>query len=163
MGAAAPDTETMKYRDILEQVQDQHVDIAITGVKIETESRGIVEDIKELEEDMVSVPEGSLWLPQVQELHDRAAGLQEEAEKMNIQLEVERKTNGMLTEEFNAFEAAHYKAVSERDTEITILKIENSKVKGQRNTLFAIVITAVLVIVLYLVFTILKRLKIIPF
>jgi hypothetical protein len=162
MGAVAPAPEALEYRDVQGEIQKQQADLAITGVKIETESRGIVEDIMELEKAMVSTPEGSLWLPRTQELQVRAEGLQGEAEKLNIQLESEREINGRLTAEFNTYEAAQNKALSERDTEIISLKVENKKVKGQRNTLLGIVITAISVIVLYLGFTILRRLKNIP-
>jgi predicted nucleic acid-binding Zn-ribbon protein len=155
--------EALEYRDIQGEAQKQQTELAITGVKINAESRGIVEGIKELEKDMVSTPEGSLWLPQIQELRGRAEGLRGEAEKLNIQLEAERETNGRLTAQFNAYEAAQEKAISERDTEIAVLRVKNGKVKGQRNTLLAIVITAVSIIILYLIFTILRRLKIIPF
>jgi hypothetical protein len=164
MRAAPPaSVEALEYRDVQGEIQKQQADLAITGVKIKTESRGIVEEIMELEKDMVPTSEGSVWLPRIQELQFRAEGLQREAEKLNIQLESERETSGMLTAKFNAYEAAQNKALSERDTEITSLKVENKKVKGQRNTLLGIVITAISVIVLYLVFTILRRLKIIPF
>jgi hypothetical protein len=161
---AAPQAsmEALEYREIQGEIQRQQADLAITGVKIEAESRGIVEGLKELEKDMVSAPEAGPWLPQIQELSNRAEGLQGEAEKINVQLEAERETNRLQNAKFNAYEAAQDKAMSERDTEIAALKVENKKVAGQRNTLLAIVITAVSVIVLYLVFTILRRLKIIP-
>jgi predicted nucleic acid-binding Zn-ribbon protein len=155
--------EALEYRDVQEEMQKQQADIAITDVKIETESRRIVDGIKELEKDMVYAPEGTLWLPQIQELRDRAEVLQGEAEKLNVQLETERETNERLIAKFNAYESSRDRVMSEWDTDIVVLKVENGKVKRKRNTLFASIITAVSVIVLYLVFTILRRLKIIPF
>jgi hypothetical protein len=161
---AAPSAslEALEYREIQGEIQRQQADLAITGVKIEAESRGLVEGLKELEKDMVSAPEAGPWLLQIQELRGRAEGLQDEAAKLNIQLEAERETNRLQNAKFNAYEAAQDRAVSERDTEIAALKAGNKKITGQRNTLLAIVITAVSVIVLYLAFTILRRLKIIP-
>jgi hypothetical protein len=103
--------EALEYRDIQGEAQKQQTDLAITGVKIEVESLGIVENIKELEKDMVSVPEGSIWLPQIQELRGRAEGLRGEAEKLNVQLEAERETNGRLTAKFNAYESAQDRAI----------------------------------------------------
>jgi hypothetical protein len=163
MRAAPPASlEALEYRKIQGEIQKQQADLAITGVKIEAESRGLVEGLKELEKDMVSAPEGNLWLPQIQALGNRAEGLQEEAAKLNIQLESERETNRLQNAKFNAYEAAQDRAISERDTEIATLKVENKKVTGQRNTLLAIVITAVVVVAAGIIVTVLRRLKIIP-
>ncbi|MDR1901756.1 MAG: hypothetical protein LBQ88_05665 [Treponema sp.] len=162
--AAPPaSVEAQKYRAIQGEIQKQQADLAITGVKIEAESRGIVEGLKELEKDMVSVPEGNLWLPQIQALGNRAEGLRGEAEKLNVQLESEREINRRQAEKFNTYEASQARAMSERDTKIAILEVENKKGKGKRNTLLAIVITAITIIVLYLVFKILRALRIVPF
>jgi hypothetical protein len=52
--------------------------------------------------------------------------------------------------------------LSEKDTEIAGLKVENKKIKGQRNTLLAIVITAVLVIVIFIVVKVLRTFRVVP-
>jgi hypothetical protein len=161
--APPPSAEALEYREIQSEIQKQQADLALTGVKIENESRGLVEGLKELEKDMVSTPEaGTIWLSQVQALGNRAEELRREAENLNIQLGAERETNGMLNVKFNAYEAAQDRAISERDTEIAALKVENGTVKGQRNTLLAIVITAGVVVAAGIIVSVLRRLKIIP-
>jgi hypothetical protein len=163
MSAAPPASlEALEYREIQSGIQKQQADLAVTGVKIEEASRVLVEGLKELEQDMVSAPEAGPWLPQIQELRSRAEGLQGEAAKLNVQLEAEREINGRLTTKFNDYEAAQDRAVSERDTEIAVLKVENKKVTGQRNTLLAVVITAGVVVAAGIIVTVLRRLKIIP-
>jgi hypothetical protein len=170
MRAAPPPNETAsEYRDIQGEIQRQQTDLAITGVKVEEESRGMVGDIENLETSISSAApdygetDRLNWLRQVQDLRKRAEGHQADAEKMNRQLAEEREAYSKLSHKFDEYEAVQDNALSERDTENAQLWVENKAVKGQRNTLLAIVITAVSAIVLIIAVKILRVLKVIPF
>jgi chromosome segregation ATPase len=164
-----PGETASEYRDIQNDLQRQQTDIAITGVKVEAESRGIAGDIAKLEESLsTGAPDyGETdrlnWLRQVQDLRERAEGHQADAEKMNRQLSEEREAYSKLTHKFDNYETAQDKALSERDTENAQLRVENKAVRGQRNTLLAIVITAIMGIVLIIAVKVLRALKVIPF
>jgi chromosome condensin MukBEF ATPase and DNA-binding subunit MukB len=168
--AQPPPKETeSEYRDIQNDLQRQQTDIAITGIKVEEESLGIVGDIARLEESISTANQdyGEIdrlnWLRQVQDLREKAEGHQADIEKMNRQLAEEREVYSRLTHKFDEYETSQNKALSERDTENAQLRVENKAVYGQRNTLLAIMITAVSVIVLFVVFKILRAFKVIPF
>jgi outer membrane murein-binding lipoprotein Lpp len=160
--------ETKEYREIQGEIQKQQADLAVTGAVIEQGSKGIVEGLTELEKEISTASidtgndERASWLAQVQTLKGKAESLQTDAETLNRQLAQERDTNSRLNAEFNQYEIAQIKASAEKDTEIRDLQVENKKVKGQRNTLLGIVITAGIIIVLGIVLTVLRRLKIIP-
>jgi hypothetical protein len=81
---------------------------------------------------------------------------------MNRMLAEEGETNARLVRKFNEYEAVQGKALSERDREIALLKEENRAVKGQRNTFLAILVTAGVVVVLFILFKVLRAVKIIP-
>jgi hypothetical protein len=52
--------------------------------------------------------------------------------------------------------------LSDKDAENAQLRVENKTVKGHRNTFLAILITAGVVVVLFIVFKVLRTIKIIP-
>jgi hypothetical protein len=87
---------------------------------------------------------------------------QAEAEKLNRQLAEERETVRRQVELFDEREEAWQMAISERDTENAALKIDNTKLTGQRNMTFVIAIALALVIVGYIVVRVLRFLRIIP-
>jgi hypothetical protein len=169
MKSIPPPSETASdYRDIQADLQRQQTDIAITGVKVEEESQEIVGDIAKLEESISAAPDyGEIdrlnWLRQVQELRGRAEGHQADTKKLNRQLAQERETNTALTSKFNQYETTQNNKASEMTAEIAALKVDNKKIKGERNTLLAIVITAITVIVLIIAVKVLRAIKVIPF
>jgi hypothetical protein len=85
-----------------------------------------------------------------------------QVETLNAQLTQERETTSEQNTKFNEYEKKQNELISEMDGEITDLKIENKEVKGQRNTLLGIVITAISIIAIFLVVKILRALRIIP-
>jgi len=97
------------------------------------------------------------WLSQVQKSQMESDGLKVLSGSLNSQLSAERETVKNLTLSFNAYEADQFQRMSQKDTEISRLKTENEKLKGR--VPLAIIITIVSIIGLYLVFTILRRLK----
>jgi uncharacterized protein (DUF3084 family) len=110
------------------------------------------------------------WLSQASELktqaarlNERAVNLRAESENSNQLLRQERETNQKLRISFNEYEAATFQTISQRDTRISALEAENEKLAGQRNTLLAVVVTAVSVIVLFVAFKVFRFFKALPF
>ena len=167
--APPPSPIAAEYRETQAEIQQQQTELAITGVKLETESRGIAGDIARLEESIAAAPpdfgetDRLAWVSQVQALRERAEGHQAETEKLNQQLAEERETTRRQGELFDRQEDAWQQALSEREGENTTLRVENKAIKGQRNTLLAIMITAGTVILIFVVFKVLRFFKVIPF
>ena len=159
----APSETAMEYRGLQEELQARQTETAITGVRIEAGSREIVAGLDALESAMVAAPESGVdWLPPVQALKVRAGELQGEAETLNRQLAGERENNGRLGAKFNDYEAATIRDLAVKEGEINTLRVENKKLSGQRNTLLAIVITAVSIIVIFIAIKLLRALRILP-
>jgi hypothetical protein len=128
----------------------------------------MTEGIIRLEESIVRAPQDPgeadrlNWLHQARELRARAEEHQAETEKLNQQLAGERETTRRQGDIFEQREAAWQTAVSERETENAVLKVDNAKLTGQRNMTFVIAIALALVIVGYIVIRVLRFLRIIP-
>jgi predicted RNase H-like nuclease (RuvC/YqgF family) len=167
--AVPPNPQAAEYRELQNDLQKHQADMGITGVRIEEESRGIALDIAKLEDSIANAPpdfgeaERLNWLYQVQELQIQADNHQENIEHLNRQLVEERETTNMLTRKFNDYETVQIETFSNKDTEIALLQKENKAVEGQRNTLSAVVITAVVVVTLFVMFNGLRAMKTIPF
>jgi uncharacterized protein YhaN len=171
MGTAVPppsDT-AREYRELQEDLRQQQADIAVTGQKVEHQSRDIVENLTRLEESIAGASpdfgeaERVYWLSQAQAVRIEAGNHQAEIESLNRQLAEERKTAGEKDRKFNDYESEVTRDLSDRDTEISQLRVENKAVKGQRNTFLAILITAGVVVVLFAGIKFLRFMKIIPF
>jgi chromosome segregation ATPase len=159
----APVEAAAEYRAVSGELQKQQAEIAITGVKIEGESRGLAEGLEELEAAMTAAPYGGgTWLPQVHSLRENAEDLHSEVENLNRQLSTEREQSRLQEGKFNEYESVTQRDMSNMGTEINTLRVELKKVTGDKNTLLAIVITAISVIVLLLAIWILRKLKVIP-
>lgn len=162
-GTADPSREAFEYREIHEEIQSQQTHIAIAGERIEVGAKNIVEGLADLENVIADVPDNAeTILPKVQSLKAEAESLQMQVEALNIQLFQERKITGEQNTKFNEYERKQNELIAEMNGEITALKINNKEVKGQRNTLLAIIITAASVILLFIVIKILRKIKIIP-
>jgi hypothetical protein len=162
-GAVTPSQEAFEYREIQGEIQKQQADLAITGERIKEGAKGIVEGITDLETSIAAAPDSAeILLPKVQSVRIEAESLQMQVETLNVQLAQEREVTSGQNTKFNEYEKKQNELIAEMDGEITTLKIENKEVKGQRNTLLAIVITAISIIAIFLVVKILRALRIIP-
>jgi hypothetical protein len=162
-GAVPPSHEAFEYRELQGEIQKQQTDLAITGERIKEGAKGIVEGITDLETARAASPDSAgILLPKVQSMRIEAESLQIQVETLNVQLAKERETTGEQNTKFNEYEKKQNELIIEMDGEITALKIENKEVKGQRNTLLAIVITAISIIAIFLAVKILRALRIIP-
>jgi chromosome segregation ATPase len=166
--APPPSPIAAEYREAQAEIHQQQAELAITGAKIEAESRGITGDIARLEESIAAAPpdfgetDRLAWLSQAQALRERAEGHQAETEKLNRQLADEREMTRHQGELFDKQEEAWQRALSEREAENTALRVENKAVKGQRNTFLAVLITAGGIAALFIVITVLRKVNIIP-
>jgi hypothetical protein len=162
-GAATPSQEAFEYREIQGEIQRQQADLAVTGEKIREGARGVVEGITDLETAIAGAPDSAgILLPKVRSVRIEAESLQMQVEPLNVQLAQERETTSEQNTKFNEYEKKQNELIAEMDGEINALKIKNKEVKGQRNTLLAIVITAISIIVIFLVIKVLRALRIIP-
>jgi predicted RNase H-like nuclease (RuvC/YqgF family) len=164
MRAAPPPVETaIEYREIQGEIGRQQTDLAVTGEKIEHEARGIVEGIVALETSLAAPDyDRELLVDQAHALRVRAEGMEAETENLNRQLAAEREASAQLDRKFNEYEKETNIELSNRDTEINRLTVDNAKERGRGNTWMAIVITAVSIVVLYIVIKVLRALRIIP-
>ena len=159
---------TAEYRETQAEIRQQQTELAITGTKIEAESRGITGDIARLEESIAAAPpdfgetDRLAWLSQAQALRERAEGHQADAERLNRQLAGERETTRRQGELFDRQEEAWQRALSEREAENTALRVENKKITGQRNMTLVIAVSLALAIIGFIVIRILRFLRIIP-
>jgi chromosome segregation ATPase len=161
--AVAPSSEAFEYREIQGDLLQKQADLAITGSKIEAESKQLSEGLEKIETALTSFESGgSNLLPQVQALRAVAEKHERSAEMLNIQLAEEREINRELSKKFDEYDVAQNKALSEMAGNIASLEVENRRLKGQRNTLLAVVITAVSIIVIIIAVKVLRAMRIIP-
>jgi chromosome segregation ATPase len=158
-----PIESAREYRDIQEELHQQQTEIAITGQKVENQSRGLVNDLTRLEEVIAAAPDAGEAGHLVQAARVKAENHAAEIENLNRQLAVERETVKKKDRKFNDYESKMIGELSSKDTENAKLREEVKTVKGQRNTLLAILITAAIVVVLFVTVKVLRVLKIIPF
>jgi hypothetical protein len=163
MKSSTPPPGAIEYRGVQEKISQQQTELAITGVTIEKDSREIAGEIAAIESTLAA-PEydRSVLASQVHDLRIIAEKHQADTENLNRQLAEERDAGSRLGEIFNEREEEWEKAISERETAIIILKVENKKLGGQRNTLIAMVLTALGVILVIIVVKVLRKLKILP-
>ena len=164
----SPSPITSEYREAQAEIRQQQTELAITGTKIEAESRGITGDIARLEESIAAAPpdfgetDRLAWLSQAQALRERAEDHQADAERLNRQLAEEREMTRHQGELFDKQEEAWQRALSEREAENTALRVENKKITGQRNMTLVIAVSLALAIIGFIVIRILRFLRIIP-
>jgi hypothetical protein len=163
--AVPPPSESAgEYRELQGELYRQQADIAIAGQKIEDQGRSLVEDLARLEESMATTPDAGkteriYWLSQIQAAKVEAEVHKADIEDLNRRLATERETVKKQDQKFNDYEIRTVEMLSDRDTENTRLKVENKAIKGQRNTLLAIVIviaSAVLAAIIFKVFRFFK-------
>jgi hypothetical protein len=163
-----PSPIAAEYRAAQAEIRQQQTELAITGTKIEAESREISRHIARLEESIAAAPpdfgetDRLAWLSQAQALRERAEGHQAETEKLNRQLADERETTRRQGELFDRQEEAWQRALSEREAENTALRVENKKITGQRNMTLVIAVSLALAIIGFIVIRILRFFRIIP-
>jgi hypothetical protein len=143
MKLSSPNPEAIEYREVQGEINQHQAELAITGVRIEDDSREMVEGIIAIE-GALAAPEYDrvVLVNQVYDLRTVAEKHLADTETLNRQLAQERESVSRLGKIFNEREEEWQKAVSERETTITALKVENKKLGGQRNTLLAIILTA---------------------
>ena len=144
-GRVAAGMDAAEYRDLQNELQRRQTDLAVTGEKIESDSRRMVEDIARLEKSAAAIAPDSGLVEQSRVLKSRAEKLQIEAENLNRQ--------------FNDYETAQNKAMAE----LAAVKADSKKLEGQRNTLLAIIITAILAIIVFIAIKVLRVFKVLPF
>jgi predicted nucleic acid-binding Zn-ribbon protein len=151
------------YRAAQGELRRQQADIAAAGQKIEDHGRALVDDLTLLEEAISAAPDageaGRLVLAARAKAEDHAADI----ENLNRQLAAERETVIKQDQKFDEYEAAMTGRLSARDTENAELREEIKEIKGQRNTLLAIVITAASAALLFAASRILRFFKVLPF
>jgi hypothetical protein len=165
MRAAAPPVPgALEYREIQAEIWHRQTEIGISGSRIEESGRGIVEGLEALE-TALEAPEfdRERVITRFREVRVIAEDHQSEIESLNLMLAQERESTRRRGELFDRREEAWQRALSERETENAGLRVENKAVKGQRNTLMAIVITAVSAALLFAAFKILRFFKAPPF
>ena len=158
-GRAETGKNAAEYREIENELQRRQIDLAVAGEKLESESREMAEDIARLEKSLSAIAPDSGLAEQMRGLKARAEKLQTEAENLNRQLAAERETNSALAAKFNDYEADQNKALAE----LAAVKSDNKKMEGQRNTLLAIIITAILAIAVFVIIKVLRVFKVLPF
>jgi hypothetical protein len=169
VGAISPPIQSAgEYRELQGELYRQQTDIAITAQKIEDQGRGLLEDLTGLEEAIANTPDAGeaerlSWLTQIQTGRTKAEIQQADIESLNGQLAAERETVREKDQKFGEYEAAMTGQLSERDTENAELREEVKAIKGQRNTLLAIVVTAVSIALLFVAFKVLRLFKVLPF
>jgi histone acetyltransferase (RNA polymerase elongator complex component) len=163
----SPGESAGEYRELQGELYQQQADIAVTGQRIEDQGRGLVENLTRLEEVIAATPDAGetdrlYWLSQARAARADAEVHQADIEDLNRQLAAERETIKKQDQKFNDYEIEMVKRLSDKDTENAQLMVENKAVKGQRNTFLAILITAGVVVLLFIVFKVLRAIKIIP-
>jgi hypothetical protein len=159
----SPSENAGEYRELQGELYQQQADIAVTGQKIEDQGRGVVGDLTRLEEVIAAAPDAGEAGRLVQAVRVKAEDHVADIENLNRQLAEERETVKRQDQKFNDYEIEMVKMLSDKDAENAQLRVENKTVKGQRNTLLAIVITAATVVILTITVKVLRVLKIIPF
>jgi predicted RND superfamily exporter protein len=166
--AVQPLESAKGYRELSGELHQQQTDIAITGQKIEDQSRGFVENLTKLETAMANTPEAGeaerlYWLSEVKAARAEAEVHQADIENLNRHLSAEREMIKKQDQKFNEYELALTGELSIRDTENAQLREDVKTVKGQRNTFLGIFITAAVIVLLFAVFKVLRFFKILPF
>jgi hypothetical protein len=158
--SSTPPPEAIEYREVQEQINQQQTELAITGVEIEKDSREIAGGIAAIE-SVLADPEYNrvVIANQVHDLRVVAEKHLADTETLNQQLADEREMSSRQGEIFNEREKEWQKAVSERETAITTLKVENKKLVGQHNTLLAIILTALGAIFIATIIIVVKILR----
>jgi hypothetical protein len=160
--AAPPAPGALEYRETQAEIRQQQTEIAVAGSRIEDSGRGIVDGLEALETALEApeIDRGQV-ISQVREVRIIAEDHQAEIENLNLMLAQERDATRRQGEIFDQREEAWQRALSDREAENAALRVENKAVKGQRNTLLAILITAGGLVVLFIVARALRRAKII--
>jgi predicted nucleic acid-binding Zn-ribbon protein len=164
------------YRAIEREADRNSAELAVTGAdiaagveRIEEQTARVASELEDLETAI-----GGSGLPDVEKdallyqaaivreensaLRGEVNILREDAVRLNDQLVEEREIRAALSKEHDRLETA---AVTVQ-IELGDTKEDLAKVKGQRNTFLAILITAGVVVVLFIVFKVLRAIKIIP-
>jgi hypothetical protein len=162
-----PFESAREYRELQGQLTSQQTDIAISGQRIEDQGRGIVEDLIRIERDMadtqdVGEKERQSWLSEVKVARTDAEIQQTLIEDLNRQLAAERETVKKKDQEFTLYEFSSNKELSVKTTENATLREGIRTVRGQRNTVIGILITAGVFVLIYFGMKILRFLKILP-
>jgi hypothetical protein len=161
--AVSPVPGASEYRETQAEIRQQQAELAITGAKVGEGSQEIVGEITSIEIALADPDyDREILINQVHDLRIMAEKHQADTETLNRQLAEERETGNRLETIFNEREETWQKALSERETENTALKLENKKIASQRNTLLAIVLTAAGIILVIIAVKVLRALKIIP-
>jgi hypothetical protein len=162
--ATPPIPDASEYRKVQVEINQQQTELAVTGERIEEGSRALLESLKTLETALADPDyyDRETARAQVKELRSTAEEHQAETEKLNWQLAGEREITHRQGELFDEREEVWRRAVAEREAENAALQVENKTVKGQRNTFLTILITAGVVVVVFIVFKVLRAIKIIP-
>jgi hypothetical protein len=157
-----------EYRELQGDLQRQQADIAVAGQKNEDQGRGLVEDLTRLEDSIARAApdageaEHQYWLSLVQDTRTAAETHVSEIENLNLKLKEERETNRKKDQKFNEYKAAITGELTAMGTENADLRETVKTVKGQRNTLFATILTAIGIMLIIVVVKVLRTLKIIP-
>jgi hypothetical protein len=151
-----------EYQELQGELYQQQADIAVAGQKIEDQGRGLVDDLTRLEEVIAAAPDAGEAGHLVQAVRVKAEDHVADIERLNQQLAVERETVKRQDQKFNEYETAMTGELSAKGTENSRLREEVKTVKGQRNTLLAIVSTAGVVILCFVVFKVLRFFRVIP-
>lgn len=158
-----PGESAGEYRGLQGELHRQQADIAVSGQKIEDQGRGLVDDLTRLEAVIAAAPEAGEAGRLVRAARVKAENHVVDIERLNQQLAAERETVRKQDQNFIEYETVMTGQLSDRDTENAKLREEVKAVKGQRDTLLAIVITAVSVALLFVVFKVLRFFKVLPF
>ena len=110
-----------------------------------------------------SEKEKALWLSQVQRLNCEANILHQESANLNSLLSQARERNRQLEKSFNGYEAAASLTISQQSMQISELKTKNEKQAGQIRMFWIIVITTGAAVLFFIVFKVLRILKVKPF
>jgi hypothetical protein len=160
---ATPVSGALEYRETQAGIQRQQAELAVTGTKIENDSRDIVEGIAAIE-STIAVPDydRDMLANQVHELRVIAEKHQADTETLNQQLADEREASSRLGAIFNEREEAWQQALSNREAENAALIAENKALKGQSVARLTITITLAAAWVLFIAYKVCRFLKIIP-
>jgi PBP1b-binding outer membrane lipoprotein LpoB len=161
--APAVSESSRGYRNLQGELYRQQADIAAAGQKIEDQGRALADDLALLEEAVAAAPNAGEAGRLVQAARMKAEEHTADIENLNRKLAAERETAGKHEQKFNEYEAVMAGRISIKDAENSRLREEVKTVKGQRNTLLAIVITAVSSALLFAAFKILRFFKALPF
>jgi hypothetical protein len=99
-------------------------------------------ELRSIEEyKKTSEAEKQTWLLQVQGLRTRAGNLEAESMSLNGQLRNQRELNQKLTLSFNEYEGDQSRLMSQKDTQIIRLEVENER---KDTVIFRLIIAVIL-------------------